>query len=39
LCDSANGNVAQCNKNNSEWDFCVFLKKEQKPASIKKSLD
>jgi len=21
LYDSANGNIAQCNKNNSEWDF------------------
>ena len=35
LYDSANGDIAQCNKNNSEWGFCVFLKKEQKLVSFK----
>ena len=29
LCDSENGDIAWCNKNNSEWEFCVFLKKNK----------
>jgi len=27
LCDSANGDIAQCSKNYSEWGLCVFFKK------------
>ena len=37
LCNSENGDIAWCNKNNSEWGFCVFFKKEQKPVSFKKT--
>jgi len=37
LCDSANGDIAWCNKNKSEWGFCVFLKKERKPVSFQKT--
>ena len=34
LCSSENGDIARCNKNNSEWDFSVFLRKEQKLVSF-----
>jgi len=36
LCDSQNGDIARCNKDNSEEGFCVFSKKEQKPVSFPK---
>jgi len=35
LCNSENGDIACCNKNNSVG-FCVFLKKEHKPVSFQK---
>jgi len=43
LCNSANGDIASCNKNNSEWGFCVFFKQNlvsfQKPKKhIKKTV-
>ena len=25
LCNSENGDIAWCNKNNSQWEFCVFF--------------
>ena len=38
LCNSANGDIAWWNKNNSEWGFCVFFTKRIKTCiiSIKK---
>jgi len=37
VCNSASGNSAWCNKNNSEWGFRIFLK-QQKPISFQKKL-
>ena len=34
LCNSENGDIAWCNKNNSEWAFCVFVEKRRKPVSF-----
>ena len=34
LCNSANCDIAWCNKNNPEWGFCVFFLKK-KPVSLK----
>ena len=30
LCNSENGDIASCNKNNSKWGFCVFCTKRTK---------
>jgi len=37
LCNSESGDIALCNKNNSEWGFCAFLKKEQKLVCFEKN--
>ena len=36
LCNSENGDTAWCNKNNSQWGFCVFLKKNKNLFLFKK---
>ena len=37
LCNSENGDIARCNKNNSEWGFCVFLRKNKIQFLFKKT--
>jgi len=36
MCNSENGDFVRCNKNYSEWGFCVFFK-EQKPVSFQEN--
>jgi len=37
LCNSENGDIAWCNKNNSEWGFSVFLEKRTKSCFFQKN--